>query len=140
MDISVNTTQSTQTSLNSNAQTGAAAPATEGQKADQAAQRVVASADSANLENNAKNSEQQLFEAIKKVAEFLRGDNRFLSDFDIKKFTIYNDGRAGGGDSTSQRSIEIRFTDINTGKVEAFGISELFKQADVSANIIKGEI
>lgn len=133
MDVTINTSQPTQGTNSSNAsQTGVSATQTEGQRADLSAERVVASAEKQNIEQDVNNAEQRRFDIIKRTAaNFSKGENAFLSDI---KFTIYN-----GSLSSQTSDYEIRFTDINTGKIEIKNEVELLGTSS-AGEIVSGSI
>lgn len=135
MDVTINTSQPTQGTNSSNtSQTGVAAVQTEGQRADQGAERVVVANEKQNLENDLSNAEQKRFEAVKRAAaNFIKGDNPFLSDV---KFTIYN---SSVPTASEIGSYEIRFTDLNSGKVDIKLDAELLGTAS-AGEIVSGNI
>lgn len=132
MDISVSSVQNQQQIANNAAQAGVAAPQTEPQKADYTAQRVTKADQSAQLEDNARNSEQSKFNTLKTIsANFTGGENPFLSDI---SFTIYN--------KTNNAKIgnyEIRFTDLGTGQISVKSESELLASVP-TGELVSGNV
>ena len=132
MDVSVNTNSNAANQQLNNTNAGVAAPQTQGQRADQAAERVVATKSSASLENDAQNLDQKKFDLIKKVAaQFSVGDNPFLNDV---KFTVYNNGQQSTGGE-----YVIRFTDLSTGQIDVKSEVQLLGQS-AGGDLVSGNV
>jgi hypothetical protein len=137
MDISINTNSNPANQQINNQQAGVAAPASDGQKADYNAERVVASKEYAQLDDNIRNLEQKKFDLVKRVAaQYSAGGNSFLSDI---RFTIYNNESK----SSSNGEFFIRFTDLSSGNIEIKNESELLKLpglGSTSGEIVSGNV
>jgi hypothetical protein len=129
---SITNNPSTTTNANPQIATGVAAPATDAQKADQAATRVVQTKETANFSQDLQGSEQKRFQAVRQAAQFVSGENAFLNDIVNQAYTIYNSGP----------QYIARFTDLSTGAVTVKTESELFAQAgnNIEGSIISGTV
>ena len=132
MDLSVSSVSNQQQVANNAAQAGNVAPQTEPQRQDYTAQRVTNADQSAQLEDNARNSEAKRFEALKSVAAaYTGGKNQFLSDI---TYTIYNKSN-----NAEIGNYEIRFTDLGTGKIEIKNEAALLTSVP-SGEIVSGAV
>lgn len=132
MEISLNNIQAPAPATNNNL-VGVAAPQTEAQRSDQSVQRVVANNEAAALENKASNPDQTRFDAIRaKATQYVDGANPYLKDI---KYTVYRGANYG---PTSAQYV-VRFTSLDTGKVEVRTEQQLFS-GESGGSLVSGQI